>query len=323
MPKVSVVIPIYGVEKYIERCARSLFAQTLDDIEFIFIDDCTLDRSMEILNDVINEYRPLFAVMRWTVQTERMFANSGLPAVRKHGIQLATGQFIIHCDSDDWVEPNAYRLMYEKAVEEDLDIVQCDYYRSDGTEKTAYKSGYEGLTETEDFFKRLLTYRGFTSVWSKLTKRTLYTEHDIQYPTSNMWEDFALSIQLFYYAKKIGVVSEPLYDYFTNPASISYSNIEKRQVQLMNNSQLILDFLASRGVSDKYADEIIFFKYMSRSEMVIYTGDKKILRLWRETYPEVNRLFLRCKEFDLKEKMKFVSIYLGFYKFFYKVKYSV
>ena len=322
MPKVSVIVPIYGVEKFIGRCAESLFAQTLDDIEFIFIDDCTPDESMKILNAVIEKNRPRFAGKSWTVRTVRMPANSGQAAVRRHGIQLATGQFVIHCDSDDWVEPDAYQLMYEKAVKEELDIVQCDYYRSDGTSKTLYKSGYEGLTEKEDYFRQLLTYRGFTSIWSKMVRKSLYTENEIMYPQENMWEDFALSVQLFYYAKRIGLVLEPLYYYFTNPASISYSNIDKRQSQLMKNSQLILDFLVSQGLMEKYADEIVFFKYMSRSELVVYTGDKNILRLWRKTYPEVNKTFWRCNEFDFKEKVKFVSIYLGLYKFFYKVKYS-
>ena len=84
MPKVTVIVPVYGVEKYIERCAISLFEQTLDDIEIIFVNDCTPDRSMEILDRIIEKYRFLFEEKKYIVRTESMLTNSGLPAVREH-----------------------------------------------------------------------------------------------------------------------------------------------------------------------------------------------------------------------------------------------
>lgn len=135
MPKVSVVIPVYGVEKYIERCARSLFEQTLDDIEFIFVDDCTPDRSMEILAQIIKEYRLRFAEKNYVVRTERMPTNSGQAAVRRHGIQLCTGNYIIHCDSDDWVDKDLYKQMYLLAISSGTDIVISNYSVSDGVIK--------------------------------------------------------------------------------------------------------------------------------------------------------------------------------------------
>ena len=97
--------------KYIERCARSLFEQTLDSIEFIFVDDCTPDHSIEILKSIIEEYRLRFEEKNYTVRIERMPTNSGLANVRRHGIQLATGDYIAHCDSDDWVDTDMYRAM--------------------------------------------------------------------------------------------------------------------------------------------------------------------------------------------------------------------
>ena len=101
MPKVSVVIPVYGVEKYIERCARSLFEQTLDDIEYIFVNDCTKDRSIDILNEVINDYPARKQQIRIVHHKE----NKGLPFARQSGWQVATGEYVANCDSDDWVDP--------------------------------------------------------------------------------------------------------------------------------------------------------------------------------------------------------------------------
>ena len=111
MPKVSVIIPIYGVEKYIERCARSLFEQTLDDIEYIFIDDCTPDNSMIVLQSIIEKYRFRLDKEKKVVRIEKMPSNSGLTAVRSHGMQLALGEYVIHCDSDDWVDRELYETM--------------------------------------------------------------------------------------------------------------------------------------------------------------------------------------------------------------------
>ena len=99
MPKVSVIVPVYGVEKYIERCARSLFEQTLDDMEFIFVDDCTKDESIEVLKRVID----LYPVRKDQVKIIHHAVNKGLSRARETGVNAATGDYIGHCDSDDWV----------------------------------------------------------------------------------------------------------------------------------------------------------------------------------------------------------------------------
>lgn len=112
MPKVSVIIPVYGVEKYIERCARSLFEQTLVDMEFIFVNDSTKDNSIDILLKVINEYPQ----RKNQIKILHHEVNKGLPAARQTGIKVAKGDYIAHCDSDDWVTSNAYQEMYETAL---------------------------------------------------------------------------------------------------------------------------------------------------------------------------------------------------------------
>ena len=122
--KVSVIIPIYGVEQYIERCARSLFGQTMrSDIEFIFVNDCTPDRSIEILLNTLKDYPERTEQVAILTHT----ANKGLAATRKTGVRAARGEYIIHCDSDDWVEPDICQTMYEEAKRTDSDIVVCDY----------------------------------------------------------------------------------------------------------------------------------------------------------------------------------------------------
>ena len=128
--KVSVLVPVYGVEKYIERCARSLFEQTMKDgIEFIFTDDCTRDRSIEILEKVVEEYPERKSQVK-IIHHEK---NQGLVSARVTGLKEAVGEYVIHCDSDDWVEREMYEIMYRQAKDTDSDIVVCDFLEGDDT----------------------------------------------------------------------------------------------------------------------------------------------------------------------------------------------
>ena len=106
--KVSIVVPVYGVEKYIERCARSLFTQTFGDIEYIFVNDCTKDSSMQVLEFVMKDYPAR------NVRIINKEKNEGLPQARKTGVLASTGDFIMHIDSDDWVEHDIVEKLYAR-----------------------------------------------------------------------------------------------------------------------------------------------------------------------------------------------------------------
>ena len=123
MPKVTVIIPVYGVEAYIERCARSLFEQTLDDLEYIFVNDCTKDKSIEILKRVLEDYPK----RKCGVKIINNSRNLGLPRTRLVGLNAATGNYVAHCDSDDWVDTSLYESMYSRAITDDADFVVCDF----------------------------------------------------------------------------------------------------------------------------------------------------------------------------------------------------
>lgn len=303
MIKVSVIVPIYGVEQFIERCARSLFEQTLDDIEYLFVNDCTKDRSIEILHNVLKEY-PHRAIQTKIID---MPQNSGLPAVRKCGIEQAVGEYVIHCDSDDWVEKDMYQIMYEKAKSEDLDIVWCDYYRSD-----AIDHKYMSMENN----KNLRLMQG--PVWNKLVKRSLYTENDIIYPTANKAEDGALMTQLSFWGKKRGYIAKPLYYYYINPDSICGQISEEACLKKLNqeieNTELRINFLRRERVVDIYKEDIIMWKYIARNNLIPIISTKKYLLLWKKTYKEINRQFIFSLNIRLRQKIKFVLIYLGLYK---------
>ena len=158
MPKVSVIIPIYNVEKYIERCVRSLFEQTLDDIEYIFVNDCTQDKSIEILTSIIKEYPQRIPSIRILNHT----TNQGLTKTRNTGLAVATGDYIAHCDSDDWVDLDMYRQLYVQAEETKSDIVYSDLYLAYQDKTVIYKAA------SFDSDKNELLNNNISSVWTSL-----------------------------------------------------------------------------------------------------------------------------------------------------------
>ena len=311
MPKVSVLVPVYGVEKYIERCARSLFEQTLDDMEFIFVDDCTPDRSIEILRSIIEEYRLRFAEKKYTVRIERMPTNSGLAAVRRHGVKLATGDYIIHCDSDDWVDVTMYEKMYNHSIHHNSDLVICDYIISNGS-KESDKVFTKGITDCsrEAVFQRLLTSSALNPVWSAMTKRELYD--DMMFPVGAMSEDKTIMIQLAWKANKISYLPEALYYYFLSDTSIlrtvnKEANIRKFK-QITDNRYILLNFFEKEKIQipQKQLDAFVFAGKMGLIES--FLDDPECKRLWEETFPLSKWSVLLNPYIRIKSRIKYFII---------------
>ena len=175
---VSVIVPIFGVEKYIERCARSLFAQTIDDkdVEFIFVNDATRDSSIDILRRVVDEFPGK------QVEIINHPSNLGLPAARKTGVEAAHGEYIIHCDSDDWVEPDYCRKLYETAISQNADIVVCGYSLSDG-ESCLQSDEYDDrlLANLDKASGAAIALKSSPYVWNKMVRRSLYETAGIRF----------------------------------------------------------------------------------------------------------------------------------------------
>lgn len=286
MPKVSVIIPIYGVEKYIEKCARSLFEQTLEDIEFIFVDDCTPDKSVEILNSVISSYPKRSA----QVKIVKHETNKGLPFARETGLSYATGDYIIHCDSDDWVEPQMYEALYNKAIDENADIVICDYYYAYSDGKRVVLPQKPAATDGKMVIKQMLFQQLHGSCCNKLVKRACYNT-DIVFPKENMREDLALMVQLVYYAKKVAYLPQAYYNYYFNTnslsQSLSYEVIEKRVLQSVKNYQIVEDFLNKKGLSTEFRDGLAMVRFAIKNSLALNTNTKRGQALWKSTFPDI------------------------------------
>lgn len=311
MPKVSVIIPVYGVEKYIERCARSLFVQTLNDIEYIFVDDCTPDESIKILKKVLIDYPE----RQDQTQIVNLPTNIGLPGVRRTGIHIATGDYIIHCDSDDWIASDMYRTMYEKAIEDNSDVVVCDYLITDGTNEKRYF----GLcsTEKERTILDMLLQRVSQSLCNKLVRRTVYS-NEITYPLDNMGEDLALTLQLLYYCDKISYVPRAFYYYYQNPLSITRALLPELVLnnffQACKNARIIDTFYIKHPLNNiKINNGLVYIKFMQRNLLLPILKDRKYFNKWLRAFPEINLKVFLCPNIQMKEKIKFLLTFLRLY----------
>ncbi len=252
MSKVSIIVPVYNVEKYIERCAVSLFEQDFEDIEYIFVNDCTPDNSVEILQKVIEKYPN----RKSNVKIFHHEKNRGLGAVRRTGLEKAIGDYILHIDSDDWVELNMISSLYNKAKETDADIVACDFVKHfKGNKKTTVRSNYT-TTKEKNFEKLLLGKEKEISpnIWNKLVKRDLYIKNSIYPPIQiNFSEDWWLMIRLFVVAKNISYVPKPLYHYNrANDAAITRNLREKHWTEFRWHIITTQKFLEKKGVFQDY-----------------------------------------------------------------------
>ena len=290
--KVSIIIPIYGVELFIERCAISLFEQTLDDIEYIFVDDCTMDKSVQILQGIIAKY-PQRKDNVFIIRHER---NKGLASARKTGLKFVHGEYVAHCDSDDWVERNMYEYLYQEAISANADI-----YRSDGKSKKTISTKVQ---------PELMQ----GPVWNKLVRTRLYTDYDIEFPTANKGEDGALMVQLSFFANKRIHVAKPLYNYFINPTSIcgviTPEACLNRLSQEKTNVKFKTNFLIRQGVYEKYKDSVLRWKILSRKNLLPILEEQKYYQIWKGTFPEADKEYLKSPKINFRMKIGYILIRL-------------
>lgn len=217
MPKVSVIIPVYNVELYIERCLHSLFCQTLDDIEYVFVDDGTPDNSIRIIFEVLKQYPHRKAQIKVLCHSE----NRGVAIARATGIKGAIGDYIIMCDPDDYIEQNMCELMYSKAIINNLDIVICGFYVETPTSKRVLNFSFKG-TPIDYLMSGIKTAFSYASLCNKLIRRNIIEKYNIMpFLQCDYGEDLGCVMRILYYANSMSSIGIPLYHYCRRSTSIT------------------------------------------------------------------------------------------------------
>lgn len=281
-PKVSIIIPIYNVEKYIEHCVRSLMEQTLEEIEYIFVNDCTPDASMDVLEHTLIDYPR----RKSQVKILNHKTNKGLATARNTGLGVANGEYIIHCDSDDWIEKDMYKEMYDMALEANADIVVSDFYNEYPNRSVIQKQVYpnNGL----EAVRQMLAGNLHCGTWNKLIRRELYTKHDLHFPDGiNMWEDVLTTIPLCYHATKIVYIPKAYYHYaHYNPYSY-ISTMSTQSLQNLISAVERMDAFLSRNGLQNMNIEFCAMKLTAKLNLLVSTRGHQQL-LWNHLYKETN-----------------------------------
>ncbi len=318
MPKVSVVVPVYNVEKYLNKCLDSLVNQTLQDIELILVNDGSTDGSKYILKEYESKYPEKIKYLEKE--------NGGLSDARNFGIPYATGEYIAFLDSDDYVELDIYEKMYKKAKEQDYDMVECDFIWEYPDKK---------IIDTGLIYDNKIDMFKYARVvaWNKLIKRALLQKYNIEYPKGLRYEDVEFFYKMLPFYEKVGFVKEPLIHYIQRSSSIS--NVQnERNKEIFNVLEDVIEYYKEKNLFEEYK-EVIEYTYArillcSSLLRIVKIKDKTIRnKLIEETWNNLNTKFPRWKKNPIlkKEKsgkgiyMKTVNkVTYKFYCFVFKLK---
>ncbi len=294
--KVSVIVPIYGVEKHIEKCLVSLFEQSMENIEFIFVNDKTKDNSMNILEEIINHYIHLKSRIK-VVEHE---TNLGLSAARNTGLKIASGEYIIHLDSDDWVDSDLYEKMYFMAKEKNADIVCCNF-------KLIHESYTEELrfSNDENNFLNLNTLNFsllYSSVCNKMVKRDLYKKNNLKFFTGiNMWEDVGMMTRLRYHCKKVVFLDEELFYNYNKLNETSIVSVPKEEniIQQVKCAELLDDYLSNK--TKDYVLAIHYLKFMAKNDY-LFNDKIRNIKKWKNINEDSNSFIFKYSTLPLNRK---------------------
>lgn len=278
--QVTVIVPVYNVSRYIERCARSLFEQTLENLEIIFVDDCSPDNSLEIIENVLQEY----PVRIHSTRIIKMPLNGGLAAVRRRGIIEATGEYVIHCDGDDWVDHNLYSFMFSVIRENNADMAICDF-------------AYEYPVETKCISCRTISVNGkdvianfvsdfpHMSCCNKMIRRSILIDNDVlPWPGLNMWEDSGLMIRALYYCHKVIHTPDGYYHYNKRNEGAMTSDYGIVQVnQMIEIASRLTQFFKSKEDGVRFAQTAMLLQYLSKLNLI--TTSFSNFKRYKEIFP--------------------------------------
>lgn len=285
MPKVSVIVPIYNVEKYLEKCINSLLSQTLEDIQIILVNDGSKDNSGNIAKEYEknNKDRVIY------VEKE----NGGLSDARNYGLKYATGDFIAFLDSDDYIEKNAYEEMYNKAIEENADYVECDFiWEFPNKIRVDKQYPYKNKKEMLSFVRVV--------AWNKLIKRQLITDNNLEFPKGLRYEDVEFTYKLIPFINKFAYVDKPFIHYVQREGSIA--NVQnERTAEIFTVLDNVIEFYKKNNIYEEYRDELEYnyarYLLCSSLKRMCKIKDKTIRgKLLTESWERLNLNFPNWKE---------------------------
>ncbi len=293
MPKVSVIVPIYNVEKYLKKCLETLVNQTLQDIEIILVNDGSTDNSSEISKKYQNMYPQKIVYLEKE--------NGGLSDARNFGIAYAKGEYIAFLDSDDYAEYTTYEEMYEIAKKENSDMVECDFYwEYPNKRKTDIGVIYNNKKEMLEKVRVV--------AWNKLIKKEILVETQIQFPKGYRYEDIEFTYKLIPYLNKVSFLKKPCIHYIQRQNSIANSQNE-RNSEIFDVLDNVIKYYKEKNLTKEYGAQLeyIYTRYLLCSSLLrmVKIKDKSTRKkLLQQTWTNLNAKFPEWKNNSILQKGK-------------------
>ena len=318
--KVSVIVPVYNVEKYLKKCLDSLVNQTLNGIEIIIVNDGSPDNSQTIIDEYVNNYPKKVKAYKKK--------NGGLSSARNFGLKYANGEYVAFVDSDDYVELNMFEIMYNKAKKNHYDVVCCNHYEVHEDVLEIKKiTNIFGVQEKNKYL--------FQSIcaWDKLIKRELILKNNWTFPEGIWYEDFASTPALALYTDKIGYVEEPLYYYLIRNGSImNQKKYNKKMEDIFKSYNFINDTIQNHPNGDTLKSEFEFIcikhllhdaslRFLQFNNIEAKQNLKKIVELFHKKYPTWKKnkyLYLMTKKELFLTKLIYHKLFL-IYRLYRKI----
>lgn len=299
MPKVSVIVPVYNVEKYLERCLKSLVTQTLSDIEIITVDDGSQDNSKKIIEKYIKIYPDKIKYL--------YKKNGGLSSARNFGIPYAKSEYIAFLDSDDYIEPTMYEEMYNIAKKENSDMVECDFIW-EYPDKQKYDCGQIYNSKNEALEKARVV------AWNKLIKRDILEKEKIEFPYGLRYEDVEFFYKLLPSLNKISFVKKFFIHYVQRDNSIvNTQNSKTMDIFIVLDN--VIDYYKKNNYYQEYKEQLEYtytrlLLCSSLKRMCKIDNKDERKRALDETWNNLNTKFPNWKKNKLLKKNSVKNIYM-------------
>lgn len=289
MTTVSIIIPVYNVERYVEKCILSVLNQTYKKIELIIVNDGSTDNSENIIKNIIKNKQNVKLVNQ---------ENMGLSEARNTGINIANGEYIFLLDSDDYIECDVISTLINRAEKDNLDIVIGKYnviYENNKKVKssTEFLDENKILNNIESIEELFVSGKFHFHAWGKLYRRTLF--NNIKYPKGRYYEDIATTYKLFFYAKRISFVNISTCEYLMRDSSICHSSFQEKHLDFIKNIDEMEDFLKRNKIYSQLENPFkimklrnyLYLGFIKVAEASVY-NKKEILSLLKDkTYDEL------------------------------------
>lgn len=312
---VTIVVPVYKVEKYIDKCVNSILNQTYKNLEIILVDDGSPDNCGQICDNYEQKDNRIKVIHK---------ENGGLSDARNAGIDIASGKYISFIDSDDYIDNQYIEILYNAIIKDKSDMAISSHKVIYDTGAVLEKAtGEESVLDSKEVLKRILYDDGIDlSAWAKLYKMELFKE--IRYPKGRLFEDAATTYKLVDKSEKISVVSKSKYNYVIRGNSITNLNFSEKKMDLITSTKEMCEYVRNKYPElEKACNRRLMYAYLSTLTQLLKsdTKNEEIEKQLFSYIRENSKLILEDKQVPKRDRIALLSIKVGpkFYKVIWKI----